>query len=143
MTGHATDPLDPRDADLHAALRSIPVRRAPHTLAPRVMTMVHARLAARAVATTRTWFEWSVAAQVASVVAFVAMVAGAALVWPSVEAVVDQTAAMDAVRVTLVLFRSFWQPVMVWVVAGMTVTILFCATVGALLGRLALGGASR
>jgi hypothetical protein len=143
MIGHTTDPMDSRDAELHVALRSIPSPRAPHTLAPRVMASVHARLAAQAVSTTRTWFEWSVAAQVASVVAFVAMVAGAALVWPSVEAVVDQTAAMDAVRVTLVFFRSFWQPVMVWVVAGMTVTILFCATVGALLGRLALGGASR
>jgi hypothetical protein len=107
------------------------------------MASVHARLAARVVTTTRTWFEWSVAAQVASVVAFVVMVAGAALVWPSVEAAVDRTASMDAVRVALVLFRSLWQPVMVWVVAGMTVTILFCATVGAVLGRLALGGASR
>jgi hypothetical protein len=143
MIGHPIDPSDPRDADLHVALRSIPSPRAPHTLAPRVMASVHARLAAQAAAATRTWFEWSVAAQVASVVAFVAMVTGAALVWPSVEAFVDQTASMDAVRVVSVLFRSFWQPVMVWVVAGITVAMLFCATVGALLGRLALGGASR
>ncbi len=143
MTGHSVDPIDPHDVDLHEALRAIPSPRAPHTLAPRVMASVHTRLAAGAAATTRTWFEWSVAAQVASVVAFVLMVAGAALVWPSVEAFVDQTASRDAVRVASVFFRSLWQPVMLWVVAGMTVTILFCATVGALLGRLALGGATR
>jgi hypothetical protein len=146
MTGHSidpTDPIDPRDADLHVALRAMPSPRAPHTLAPRVMGLVHLRLAARASATTHTWFEWSVTAQVASVVAFVAMVAGAALLWPSIEAFVDRAASRDAVRLASVFFRSFWQPVMVWVVAGMTVTILFCATVGALLGRLALGGATR
>lgn len=143
MTEHRMDPIDPRDAALHVALQSILPPRAPHTLAPRVMALVHARLAARAVATTRTWFEWAVAAQVASVVAFVAMVAGAALLWPSIEAFVDHAASGDAVRLVSVFFRSVWQPVMVWVVAGMTVTILFCATVGALLGRLALGGATR
>lgn len=130
------------DDDLQAALRAIPAARAPHTLAPRVMAAVHARLAA-STAAVRTWFEWSVAAQLVSVVAFVAMVAAAALVWPSVEAVADRATSTDTVRVVSVFFRSFWQPVMQWVVAGMTVTILFCATVGALLGRLALGGASR
>jgi hypothetical protein len=107
------------------------------------MASVHARLATQAAAATRTWFEWSVAAQVASVVAFVAMVAWAALMWPSVEAFVDHTASRDAVRVASVFVGSFWQPVMVWVVAGITVAMLFCATVGALLGRLALGGATR
>lgn len=130
------------DDELHAALRAIPAARAPHTLAPRVMAAVHARLAAHAAA-ARTWFDWSVAAQLASVVAFMTMVAGAALVWPSVEAFVGQTTSTDAVRVASMLFRSVWQPLMVWVLAGMTVTVLFCATVGALLGRLALGGASR
>jgi hypothetical protein len=143
MTGHPTNPPDRVDDVLHVALRSMPAPRAPHTLAPRVMTMVHARLAAQAASTPRTWFEWTVAAQVASVVAFVALVAGTALAWPSVQAVIDSTASTDVVRVASVLFRSLWQPVMVWVLAGTTVTILFCATVGALLGRLALGGATR
>jgi hypothetical protein len=139
---HDIDPIDPRDLELHVALRAMPQPCAPHTLAPRVMAAVHLQLA-RAASTTRTWFEWSVAAQVASVVVFVAMVAVAAMVWPSVESVVDQTRSMEGVRVASVLFRAIWQPVMVWVLAGMTITILFCATVGALLGRLALGGASR
>jgi len=134
--------LAPHDHDLHAALRAMPQPRAPHTLAPRVMAAVHLQLG-RAASRTRTWFEWSVAAQLASVVVFVAMVATAAMVWPSVESVMDQARSMDAVRVASVLFRSLWQPVMGWVLAGMTITILFCATVGALLGRLALGGAPR
>lgn len=138
MTGHM---FDGEDADLHAALRAMPTARAPHTLAPRVMAAVHARLAQQAAA-VRTWFDWSVPAQLASVLAFVALVAGAAMVWPSVQALVSRATDVDAVRVGAVLFRS-WQPLMVWVLAGTTVTILFCATVGALVGRLALGGASR
>lgn len=132
---------DQRDA-LHVALRSMPMPRAPHTLAPRVMAVVRARLTAQA-AVVRTWYDWSVPAQLASVAAFVALVAGAALVWPSVDAFVAQATSTDAIRLTSVFFRSLWQPLMVWVLAGMTVTILFCATIGALLGRLALGGASR
>jgi hypothetical protein len=133
---------DPHTAQLHAALRAMPVPRAPHTLAPRVMALVSARLAAQAAA-ARTWFEWSVPAQLASGLAFLALVAGAALAWPSVETWVDHAASWNGVRLVSVLFRAVWQPVMVWVVSVMTVTILFCATVGAVLGRLALGGASR
>jgi len=136
------DRIDVSDNDLHAALRAIPAARAPHTLAPRVMTAVRAQLTAHATA-ARTWFDWSVSAQLASVVAFVAVVAGAALMWPSMQVVVEQATSIDSVRVASVFFRSVWQPLMVWVLTGMTVTILFCATVGALLGRLALGGASR
>jgi hypothetical protein len=139
MTG---DRMDVGDEHLHAALRSMPAPRAPHTLAPRVMAAVQARLAAHAT-DARTWFDWSVSAQLASVVAFMAVVAGAALVWPSVDVFVAQATTSDPVRVMSVFFRSVWQPLMVWVVAGLTVTILFCATVGVLLGRLALGGASR
>jgi hypothetical protein len=130
------------DHELHAALRALPVPRAPHTLAPRVMAVVRTRLAAQAAA-ARTWFDWSVPAQLASVLAFVALVAGAALAWPAVEAFAAQATSSDPVRVTSVFFRSIWQPLVVWVLAAMTCTILFCATVGALLGRLALGGASR
>lgn len=137
MTGRM---FDEEDAELHAALRAMPMARAPHTLAPRVMAVVHARLAQAAA--VRTWFDWSVPAQLASVLAFVALVAGAAMVWPSVQALVGRATDVDAVRVGAVLFRS-WQPLMVWVLAGTTFTILFCATVGALVGRLALGGASR
>lgn len=136
------DRFDVGDEELHAALRAIPAPRAPHTLAPRVMAAVQARLLAHAVA-ARTWFDWSVPAQLMSVVAFVALVAGAALAWPAVEVFVAQATTSDPVRVMSVFFRSLWQPLMMWVLAGMTFTILFCATVGALLGRLALGGASR
>lgn len=142
MTGHSMDPIDPCAADLHVALRSIPSPRAPHTLAPRVMAAVHVHLA-RAAFTPRTWFEWSVPTQLASVLGFVALVAAAAMVWPSVQAFVAQATSIDEVRVASVFFQSIWQPVMVWVLAGMTAIVLFCATVGALLGRLALGGASR
>lgn len=130
------------DAELHAALRAMPMARAPLTLAPRVMAAVHARLALQAAA-ARTWFDWSVPAQLASLIGFVALVAGAALAWPSVAELLGRATDVGEVRVASVFFRALWQPVMVWVLAGTTFTVLFCATVGALLGRLALGGASR
>jgi hypothetical protein len=135
--------LDVLDRDVHDALRALPTPRAPHTLLPRVMVAVHARLAAQAVATTRTWFEWSVWAQLASVVGFVVMVAAGAMIWPSVEAGVSRMMSVDVIRVGSHLYTSVWQPLVLWFVVGVTMTFLFCATVGALLTRVALGGASR
>lgn len=125
---------------LHEALRALPLARAPHTLAPRVMAAVQARLHARAV---RTWFDWPVLAQVASLAVFLSLVAVAALLWPSVEAAVGGVAEFDAVRLVAWVFRSVWHPVALWFLVFVTVVALACGTFGALLGRVALGGASR
>ncbi len=133
-----------REDALGQALRAMPSPRAPHTLAPRVMALVQARLAQRDGARPApTWFEWPVWAQLASVAGFVALVASAALVWPSLERVVSDLVAVDAVRVTAVVYRAVWQPLVWWLLAATTATFLLCATFGALLTRVALGGASR
>lgn len=133
-----------REDALGQALRAMPSPQAPRTLAPRVMALVQARLATGSTQRpARTWFEWSVWAQLASVVGFVALVASAALVSPLVERVISDVTSTDAVRVTTMFFRSVWQPLVLWLVVAVTATVLVCATVGALLSRVALGGASR
>jgi len=129
-----------REDALGLALRTIPDARAPHTLAPRVMAAVQARLHTPVV---RTWFDWPVWAQVGSVAAFMVLVASLAMVWPSVDAGLARLSSGGTVRVASLLFHSVWQPLMTWVVAGVTMTALFCAMCGALLTRIALGGASR
>lgn len=129
-----------REDALGRALRALPPSRAPHTLAPRVMAAVQARLGLRV---ARTWFDWSAWAQMASVMAFVVAVAGVAMLWPLVNGALDRVVSVDGVRVVTVLFRALWQPLVSWLVLGMTITALLCATCGALLHRIALGGASR
>ncbi len=133
-----------REDALGQALRAMPSPSAPRTLAPRVMALVQARLAHRSTQpSTPTWFEWPIWAQVASMVGFVVVVASAALLSPSLERVFTEITSVDAVRVTTVFFRSVWQPLVSWLVVAVTATLLVCATVGALLTRVALGGASR
>lgn len=133
-----------REDALGQALRAMPSPQAPHTLAPRVMALVHAQLAGRHnPRPVRTWFEWSVWAQVASMVGFVALVASVALMSPALERVITEVTSVNAVRVTTMFFRAVWQPLVLWLVVAVTATLLVCATVGALLTRVALGGASR
>lgn len=141
MTAHDLSQEDALRTDtLGQALRGLPPAHAPHSLAPRVMAAVRARLAARV---PRTWFDLPVMAQVASVVAFVLVIAGLSLTWPLVAGVMDRATSVDGVRVVSVFFRAVWQPLVFWLVAGMTITALLCATCGALLSRIALGGVSR
>lgn len=126
--------------DLEDALRALPLARAPRTLAPRVMAVVRARLEAPVV---RTWFDWPVLAQVASVAVFLTLVACAAMVWPSVEVAIARVADHGVSRLLAFVFRTVWQPIALWFLVFVTVVGLACATFGALLGRVALGGASR
>lgn len=143
------DPLDP----LTRALRQLPEPRAPRTLAPRVMAAVHARLAHPP---ARTWFEWPRVWQVSSVTAAVAVMAALVLGWPLVIAWlqpgIDGLAGraqevVHAGKVVLafagVVFRGVWHPLVMPFVLFVTVMVIACATVGAMLGRVALGGASR
>lgn len=126
--------------DLEDALRALPLARAPQTLAPRVMAAVRARLQPPVV---RTWFDWPVLAQVASLAVFLTLVACAAMVWPSVELLGARVADHGVIRLLALVFRTVWQPVALWFLVCVTVVALACATFGALLGRVALGGASR
>ncbi len=143
------DPHDP----LTRALRALPEPRAPRTLAPRVMAAVHARLARPA---PRTWFDWPLGWRVSSAVGAVTVMVAVTLVWPMALAWLQPAAdAMSArvgvvwlkvdvtLRVAAVFFRAVWYPLVLPFLAIVTVMTIACATVGAMLGRVALGGASR
>jgi hypothetical protein len=143
------DPLDP----LTRALRALPEPRAPRTLAPRVMAIVHARLAHPP---SPTWFEWPRVWQVSSLSAAVGLLAAVVVGWPflvewlqpgvnaiaaRVEPVIQ--AGHAAWALAGVVFRAVWHPVAMPFVLFVTAMTIACATVGAMLGRVALGGASR
>jgi hypothetical protein len=140
--GESTEHLDRADA-LGRALRRLPLAAAPPTLLPRVM----AAIALRMRRADPTWFDWPLWAQMTSALAFTALVALSAIAWPHVgAAVTDQLAEVRAhgvVRLVVTFLRSFWLPVVLGLAGAITLTALVCATVGALLGRVALGGASR
>jgi hypothetical protein len=143
------DPLDP----LTRALRNLPEPRAPRTLAPRVMAIVHARLAHPP---APTWFEWAMGWRVASLSAAVLVIVGVVMGWPYLVALVQPGVDAVVARVTpivqnaegawavaVVMFRAVWHPVAMPFVLFVTAMTIACATVGAMLGRVALGGASR
>ena len=143
------DPLDP----LTRALRDLPEPRAPRTLAPRVMAVVHARLAHPP---APTWFEWSRTWQVASLSSAVALLAAVVMGWPFLitwlqPALDGAGARVDAVlqpgQVALafagVVFRAVWHPLVMPFVLFVTAMTIASATVGAMLGRVVLGGTSR
>lgn len=143
------DPLDP----LTRALRNLPEPRAPRTLAPRVMAVVHARIAHPP---TPTWFEWPLGWRVTSLAAAVGVLTGAIVVWPfllelmqpGLSAIASRVQwAIEALDVALafagVVFRAVWHPVAMPFVLFVTAMTIACATVGAMLGRVVLGGTSR
>ena len=143
------DPLDP----LTRVLRNLPEPRAPRTLAPRVMAIVHARLAHPP---APTWFEWAMGWRVASLSAAVLVIVGVVVGWPylvgilqpGIDALVAHVTpivqnAEGVWAVAGVMFRAVWHPVAMPFVLFVTAMIIACATVGAMVGRVALGGASR
>lgn len=148
--------FDPRDP-LTRALRALPEPRAPHTLAPRVMAAVHARIAHPP---ARTWFEWPRVWQVASLASAVAVLVAVVVGWPFVIAwfqpgIEGVTARAQEVihagKVGLafagVVFRAVWHPIVMpfvlFVTAMTIVSAVIISMLGAVLGRAALGGASR
>lgn len=143
----------PTDDPITRALRNLPEPRAPQTLAPRVMAIVHARLAHPP---ARTWFEWPLVWQVASLSGAVALLGAVVVGWPYLIALLQPAVEGLLARVTPVIdgsraawalagvvFRAVWHPVAMPFVLFVTAMTITCATVGAMLGRVALGGASR
>jgi hypothetical protein len=143
------DPLDP----LTRALRNLPEPRAPRTLAPRVMKIVHARLAHPP---APTWFEWPRIWQVASLSSAVALLAAVVVGWPFVVSWMQPGVEAIGARVAPVIeagqaawafagvvFRAVWHPVAMPFVLFVTAMTIASVTLGAMLGRVALGGASR
>ena len=143
------DPLDP----LARALRNLPEPRAPRTLAPRVMAIVHARLAHPP---APTWFEWPRVWQIASLAGALALLGAVVVGWPyliewlrpAMDGLVARvTPVIDGGRAAWafagVVFRAVWHPVAMPFVLFVTAMVIASVTVGAMLGRVALGGASR
>jgi hypothetical protein len=147
------EPFDPNDA-VHRALRQLPHPRAPHTLLPRVMAAVGERQAAQ------TWFTWPLAWRLASVAALALVVAGAVWIWPSahggVSAVLSSgpalalwryaASAVDSVivaaGVTSIVWQTFMEPIVGYLLVWIVLMSAACAGFAAMLGRVALGGAS-
>jgi len=148
MTPRGVD-FDPQDP-LIRSLLALPAPRAPRTLAPRVMAAVQARLARPG---PQTWFDWPMAWKVGSVTGAVAMVAAVVLAWPvllewlrplsgaiSARAGGAWHEAIVALSVAGVFFRAVWYPLVLPFLVFVTAVTIVCATVGAVLGRLAPGG---
>jgi hypothetical protein len=155
-------PDRPHESDdaLSRALGRLPVPSAPRTLLPRVMAAARAmeRPAPRAAAAP-TWFMWPRTWQAASVVALAALVAGGVWLWPAAQTIVGASsstvvstlwmrvvdvaqAASDAASVSSIVWQAFFQPIVRYVLVWIVIMSAACATFGAALGRVALGGAS-
>jgi hypothetical protein len=120
--------------------------------------MAAAGAQARRPAAARPWLAWPVGWQIASVAALLACAAGLAWLWPGAEAVigrafspvVDGAAAMAldvADRSSLAITVARVLRALVQSIAGYALAIVFvmgaaCATLGAALNRVALGGHS-
>jgi hypothetical protein len=117
------------------------------------MAVVNARLAHPP---SPTWFEWPRVWQVMSLSTAVAMLAAVVVGWPFLMAWLQPGVDAIAARVEPVIegaqvawafagvvFRAVWHPVVMPFVLFVTAMTIACVTVGAMLGRVALGGASR
>ena len=145
-----------RDSEdvVHRALKKLPAPQAPHTLLPRVMAAVESRAARPA---PRPWIAWPVGWQLASVALVVMCAIGAARLWPGAEAAIGRSAApvvasvtstveafADRTSVAVTLMRVVWrallQPLSGYALLLVLVMGAACATFGAALNRVALGG---
>ena len=137
-------------------LRRLPGPQAPSTFLPRLMAAV--REAAPRPWYQRAWLGWPLRWQLMSGALFVAVVAGLALVVPSVHAALSSfmaplsgapaaraaeigRAAGPMLRLGRVLWGTLLQPALVYVLALVTVMGVASALVATALGRVALGGA--
>jgi hypothetical protein len=145
-------PDEPHDID--RALKALPAPRAPRTLLPRVMSAVDSRVARPA---ARPWLDWPLSAQVASAAFVLICAMGIVQLWPAAQAaairfvtpvVASVTTQIDAVvdrtTVAVTLTRAIWRllggPLSSYALVLMLVMGAACATFGAALNRVALGG---
>ena len=146
------------------ALKQLPAPRAPGTLLPRVMAAVESGRVEAAPARApraRPWVTWPIAWQVASITVAIALGVGVARLWPHVASVaafsattfagdafaeISATAAETAstaatvASVTRIIWHALVQPLVGYVLVLILVMCAACATFGAALGRVVLGG---
>jgi hypothetical protein len=144
------------DGDIGRALKRLPQPRAPRTLLPRVMAAAGAPTARKPAA--RPWLAWPVGWQIASVAALLVCAIGLARLWPGAETVIGNALSpvVDSVtaialdvadRTSIIVTMARVGLALVQSVAGYALVIVFvmgaaCATFGAALNRVALGGHS-
>ena len=141
------------------ALRQLPAPRAPQTLIPRVMAAIETERVRTAHA--RPWLVWPLAWQVASVMVVIVLGVGIARFWQDAPSIVPQSAtapvgglfaevstfvagavstASTVVSVTRIVWHALVQPFVAYVLVLVLVMCAACATFGAALGRVVLGG---
>jgi hypothetical protein len=141
-------------AELDRRLKDLPDRRAPATLAPRVMAAVRARAASPWY--RRTWWQWPALAQGLSLLVFSALLGG--LTWVCLHAGRDELASSVGSYLTegFAVFAPLWSllatlveafvlvlkqvPLLAWagVAAFFSVMYLSCIGLGTALYRIAL-----
>lgn len=136
------------------ALKRLPAPHAPHTLLPRVMSAVESRAARSA---PRPWVDWPLGWQLASAAMVVVFAIAVARLGPGAEAAIGRSAApviasvtsqlgdladrtSVAVTLTRVIWRALVQPLSGYALLLVLVMGAACATFGAALDRVALGG---
>jgi hypothetical protein len=149
--------MDPADLErlIDRELRKLPPPRAPRTLLPRVMTA--AQQSARPWY-SRAWLTWPIGWQVASVCLLLGVVAGTALVLPTVRelasaltfvaevqgSVADTTREVEtATTAVRVLWRALLAPVVPYAFGVVFLMCVACAVFGTALNHLVFGRALR
>jgi hypothetical protein len=141
------------------ALKRLPAPRAPQTLMPRVMAAIDARREQGSRA--RPWLVWPLAWQIASVTILIALGVGMARLWPHAPSIVPQATATlvggtltevstfvseavskasTVMNVIRIVWHALVQPLVAYVLVLVLVMCAACATFGAALGRVVLGG---
>lgn len=140
--------------DVNRALKGLPAPRAPRTLLPRVMAAADLRAASSA---PQPWVDWPLGWQIASAALVLLFVVGIAAMWPSAQSAIGNLAtpviasvsshvgqvterASVAVTLTRTIWRLLLQPLSGYALVLVLVMGAACATFGAALDRVALGG---
>ena len=147
--------MHPDDSDdIDRALKGLPAPRAPRTMLPRIMAAVEAR-AARPV--PRPWVDWPLGWQLASAALVIIFAIVVGRLWPGAESAIGRSVApvidsvtsavgelTDRTSVVVTLARVVWravlQPLSGYALLLVLVMGADCATFGAALNRVALGG---
>jgi hypothetical protein len=149
--------MDPAELErlIDRELRTLPAPLAPRTLLPRVMA---AAQTAQRPWYSRAWLTWPIGAQVASVTLLLAVIAGAAMLVPTVQAaagtlpfvssmrndVADTARTVEVATTTVrVLWRALIAPVVPYAFGLVFLMSLACALFGTALNHLVFGKALR
>jgi hypothetical protein len=145
-------PDDSKDV-VDRALKRLPTPHAPHTLLPRVMSAVESRVARAA---PKPWVDWPLGWQLASAALVVVFAIAVVRLGPGAEAAIGRSAApviasvtsqlgdlADRTLVAVTLTRVIWRALMQLSGYALLLVLMMgaaCATFGAALDRVALGG---